>query len=96
MSEGSSGSEKVEGLWRKRLEDALYQLNLATLRRQEIQDLRACNITSPEGGYAFRQALRAESGARLTYLRVSKILEDMVSHSKIPSEDVPKVKKASR
>ena len=97
MSDPLVGPKKLELLARKRLEDALYQLNLATVERQEIEeDYRARTIPSPDGDYAFRRALRAESGARLTYLRVSKILEDMVSHSKIPREDVPKVKKASR
>ena len=96
MSDPLVGPKKLELLARKRLEDALYQLNLATVERQEIEeDYRARTIPSPDGDYAFRRAIREESEARLTYLRLSKILENLVLHGKIPIEDDLKVKRAS-
>jgi hypothetical protein len=60
MSDTLSGRERIEVLGRKRLEDTRDQLNLATLQRQEAQqDYRARAIPSPDGGFSFRNALRA-------------------------------------
>ena len=78
-------------LLRKRLNDALHQLNSATLHLREVQqEYRSRSIPSPDGGLAFRQALRAETQARHEYMRVAMILHELLMHGTIPSEGDPK------
>jgi hypothetical protein len=91
MGDSRSGPESIAVQWRKRLQDALHQLNSATLHLREIQqDYRSGAIPSPDGDLAFRQALRAETEARREYMRVAMALQDLVVHGKIPMEGVAK------
>jgi hypothetical protein len=89
MSDTHLRSEEIAVLWRKRLQDALYQLNSATLHLREVQeDHRSRGIPCPDDDLAFRKALMAE--ARREYMRVATTLHEFLMHGKIPSEGNPK------
>jgi hypothetical protein len=91
MGNTGSGPEGIAVLWRKRLKDALYQLNSATLHLREVQeDYRSRAIPFPDGDLAFRKALMAEVKARREYMRVATTLHEFLMHGKIPSEGDPK------
>jgi hypothetical protein len=93
MGNTGSGPEGLAVLWRKRLKDALHQLNSATLHLREVQeDYRSRAIPFPDGDLAFRQALKVESDARRDYMTVAMALQNLVLHGKVPStEGVAKV-----
>jgi hypothetical protein len=93
MGNTGSGPEGIAVLWRKRLKDALYQLNSATLHLREVQeDYRSRAIPFPDGDLAFRKVLMAEAKARREYMRVATALHEFLMHGKIPSEGDPKAK----
>jgi hypothetical protein len=88
MDDERSAPEAIEVLWRKRFRDTLDQVNVATLRVQEVlDDYRSRAIPSPNGDPALRQALRAESEARVEFMRVAEIMQDLLLHGKIPTDD---------
>ena len=79
-------------LLRNQLNDALHQLNSATFHLREVQqEYRSRSIPSPDGGLAYRQALRAETDARREYMRVAMILHEFVMYGKLPCEGDPKM-----
>lgn len=91
MGDALSGFDGIAVLWRKRLQVALHQLNSATLQLQAVlEKYRGCAIPLDRDYFSFRQALRAETEARLEYMRVATILQDLVLHGKIPSGSDPK------
>jgi hypothetical protein len=92
MSDTRSGPEGIAVPWRKRLQDALHQLNSATLQLQVVlQDYGSRATPSPDGDLAFRKALRAETEARHEYMKVAMTIQDLVLHGKIPTEGVAEV-----
>jgi hypothetical protein len=98
MGETPLSRPEIEAMWRKRLKDALHQLNSATLQVQEIEEeYRSRAIPSPDGDHAFRRALRTETEARREYMSVLMTLQNLVVRGKIPSENAleEKSKRAS-
>jgi hypothetical protein len=73
--------------WRKRLIDAKLQLDFATQYSKEVaEDCTAGTLPTPDGGYAYQRALRAEHYARGEYQRVLRIVHDLVLDGKLPDE----------
>ena len=92
MSDAPSGFDGIAVQWRKRLKDALHQLNSATIQLQvALETYRSRAIPSGCDNASFRKALSAETEARHEYMRVAMILQDLVAHGKIPTEGVAKV-----
>jgi hypothetical protein len=91
VADALSGFDGIAVLWRKRLQDALHQLNAATLQLQAVlENYRCCAIPSGRDYASFRKALRAETEARLEYMRVAMAVQDLVLHGRIPSDSDPK------
>jgi hypothetical protein len=78
----------LEELWRLRLKNA--ESRYAHTREQLRNVLRTLphgEIPSPDGSYAYQQALHAENIALLECTRVLRVFTDLVVHGKIPEED---------
>lgn len=78
----------VEELWRKRLNTAKLRLEFARNYVAELQrDLQTGALPSPDGGFAYQQALRAENNALAEFRRVLKIFTDLTVDGKIPEDN---------
>lgn len=75
--------ERLCDLWRERVGVSLEAYRRARDFRQAIQD-EMPHIPQPDGGLAFRQALRAESVARSEHWRTLRIFTDVSVHGKRP------------
>ena len=65
--------------WRQRLDDARHRLDFAQIYVKEVQQDRQLGyVPSPDGDYAYRRAIRAESEARVEYLRILRIFTDVL------------------
>jgi hypothetical protein len=47
----------------------------------------AGNLPAPDGEFAYRRALRDESQLRGEYLRILRLVHDLVVDGKVPEED---------
>ena len=91
MVEGGSvgDREKLEDLWRDRLQDAKLRHAFACNVRQEVQrDLQHGEVPSADRNFALERALRAENRALAEYDRVLRIFAALVVAGKIPDEEV--------
>jgi len=80
--------EQVQESWRKRLKEAKSQLNLAMHQVQELkEDCMAGDLPAPDGEFAYRRALREEFRLREEYLRILRLVHDLVVDGKVPEED---------
>ena len=80
--------EQLQEFWRKRLKEAKAQLNLAAHEVQELkEDCMAGNLPAPDGEFAYRRALREESRLRGQYLRILRLVHDLVVDGKVPQVD---------
>lgn len=80
--------EQLQEVWRKRLKEAKSKLKLAMHQVQELkEDCLAGNLPAPDGGFAYRRALREEGRRREEYLRILRLVHDLVAYGKIPEED---------
>jgi len=87
MAEFSHNRNALEERWLTRLNDARIHLELARDYVSEVQrDFPEGEIPSPDGGVAYRAALRAENIALAEYHRVLRILTDLVARGQIPDE----------
>ena len=80
--------EQLQELWRKRLKEAKAQLNLASRQVQELkEDCMAGNLPAPNGEFAYRRAIREENQLRREYLRILRLVHDLVMDGEVPEED---------
>ncbi len=86
MDSQDSSVEATELQWKGRLHDARKRYNLAVVQfRQAVSEQKAGLLASPDGFHAVRNALLNESKARSEYIRVLRIVTDLVLYSKIPT-----------
>jgi len=77
----------LEELWRLRLKTAEVHYAYAREKlRNVLKTLPPGDTPSPDGSYAYQQALRAENIALSEYTRVLRIFTDLVVRSKIPEQ----------
>ena len=87
MSNHESDRQALENLWRERVKSARLRLEFARNYVAELQqDLRAGAIPSPDGAFAYQQALRAETAALAEFRRVLQVFTDLTIDGKIPDE----------
>lgn len=85
----------LEELWFKRVTEAKLTNRLAAARVKEIQR-EVSGMSSPDGHYAQKQALHAETESLAEYHRVLRIYSDLTLHGKLPEEgDWPSGKEGS-
>ena len=78
--------EELTALSRSRVEDVKLGLDFASNFVKEVQrDIQ--ELPSSDGDFAIQRALRLEDHARAEYLRVQRILTDLMTEGKIPDED---------
>jgi len=84
-----SDRKAVEDLWHQRLRGVKLRLEAA---QQDLHEFLRENpfreLSSPDGHYAYRQAIRAERLALQEYARVRRIYDDLMVRGIIPDEDV--------
>ena len=80
-------SKRLEHIWRGLLRVAEDNYSAAFRHACKIQgDYTAKDLPSPDGGYALRQALRAENQARAKYMSVLKIYTHVAVHGELPRD----------
>jgi len=79
----NSERRALEALWRDRLQNARIRYQAAKAAVQVARELQS-DATSPDGSFAFNQALKAESHSLAELKRALEILNDLVNHDKIP------------
>jgi len=79
--------QRVEDLWRIRLDEAHKNYNLAVAEaRTAGADFHSRQLPTPDGSANLVNALRTERVARDEYMRVLRIFTDLVAHGKRPEE----------
>ena len=79
--------ESILDRWRERLKNAKLQLEFAALYLKEVREVFiAGNLLAPDGDFAYQRALREEYRARAEYMRVLRIVHDLVIDGKLPKE----------
>ena len=75
----------LEDFWRERTQVALQQYREAKAATSVAKMERAHGVTpTPDGGFAWRQALRTESAALQEYCRVLEIFNGLVIYRRLP------------
>lgn len=86
MADSPQDRHALEERWRNYADSARLRLDAAHALVEELRpDVRS--IPSPDGQYAYRQALQAESAALAEYGRVLQIYIDLVYRNKIPTQE---------
>jgi len=71
MSQTGPRTTNLKEMWRDRLKTAKLRLEFAASFRKEVeQDCRSGTVATPDGDFALRKALVAESVAREEYVTV--------------------------
>ena len=76
----------LAAIWREPLENARSRYDAAKATVQGARELQS-QIPSPDGNFAFAQALRAENRALAEFKRVLTIFYDLTLHGNVPEED---------
>jgi hypothetical protein len=85
IGDSEASPQELENQLLQTLEDAKVLLDLASNHLREVQrDLKSGTIPSPNGRYAYQQALRAEMLALKHYRLVVDTLSVLVLDGKIP------------
>ena len=80
-------SKRLENIWRGLLRVAEENYSAAFRHACKVQgDYQVKDLPSPDGGYALRQALRAENQARAKYMSVLKIYTHVAVHGELPKD----------
>ena len=79
----NSERRALEALWREHLQNARIRYRAANAAVQAARELHS-HAPSPDGSFAFNQALKAESQALAELKRVLESFNDLVNHDKIP------------
>lgn len=87
---GSQSPPDLKEIWKQKCAAAKLQMELAASKVQELErEWKAGTFSSipvPDGGYAYRQALKAETQAVRTYRRILHIYTDLVMRGIPPPE----------
>lgn len=91
MSDERPSLEELKTAWRKRVQEAELQLEIARrdVKRLE-EELRWQSIPSPDLHYSYQRALRAGTQALEKYANVVTILHDLTVRGTIPKEESDK------
>ena len=76
----------LEEKWEARVRFAKLRLDLCRLYTKHMQTL-ATDTPPPDGGFAYRKALRSERAALAQYSHTLRIYSDLVVYEIIPRED---------
>jgi hypothetical protein len=80
-------SKRLENIWRGLLRVVEENYSAAFRHACKVQgDYQVKDLPSPDGGYALRQALRAENQARAKYMSVLKIYTHVAVHGELPKD----------
>jgi len=78
---------ELEERWLVRLRDARARLEAARIHLKDIEEqLQSGLFPPPDGGFAYRAALRSETEALIKYSHMVRTYTDLVVHGKIPDE----------
>ena len=80
------GRKELEELWRSRVTAAKVRFMSARKRTNDVVRDYPLENTSPDGLYAYQQAIRQENLALAEYNRVRRIYADLVSCGIVPDE----------
>jgi hypothetical protein len=79
--------QALHDLWHERLKDAKLRLDFARNYAREVhRDFPPGATLSPDGAFAQRKAIRAETFAFAHYRRVLEIYTDLTVKGRIPDE----------
>jgi hypothetical protein len=82
---------ELEKRWLVRLKDARARLEAASIHLKDIEEkLQSGLFQPPDGGFAYRAALRSETQALIKYSHMVRAYTDLVVHGKIPDEPTGK------
>jgi hypothetical protein len=78
---------ELQGRWRDRLETARQKYNVAVVRCTTVKaEQTQCSLPAPDGSHAFRIARQEESAARNEYMRLVRVVNDLIIQGIIPEE----------
>lgn len=90
MADISPNRRALHEQWQKNVEVARLRLQFARAFVEEVRaDLRRGAIPSPDGDYAYRRAVRAETAALAEYRRVFRLFTDLLYRNQIPEDAQP-------
>ena len=85
MSEPALNPQELTELWRQRLQASLRVYESAKEKTAQLWDEHVRGYTpSPDGAFAFQQALQAEVMALNEYRRVLDVYYQLAVHGKLP------------
>jgi predicted alternative tryptophan synthase beta-subunit len=78
---------ELQGRWRDRLETARQKYNVAVVQCTTVKaEQTQCSLPAPDGSHAFRIARQEESAARNEYMRLVRVVNDLIIQGIIPEE----------
>ena len=78
---------ELQGRWRDRLGTARQKYNVAVVRCTTVMaEQRQCSLPAPDGSYAFRIARQEESAARNEYMRLLRVVNELILQGIIPEK----------
>ena len=77
---------ELQRQWQKKWKIAELELEAARVRLQSIEN-DPFGVDGPDGGYAYRAALRHETAALIKYSRVLRIYTDLVLNGRVPDDE---------
>ena len=78
---------ELQGRWRDRLETARQKYNVAVVRCTTVKaEQTQYSLPAPDGSHAFRIARQEESAARNEYMRLVRVVNDLIIQGIIPEE----------
>lgn len=79
---------KLQGLWKKNLEQAEQELEQARSEAKKFKaEIQSGQIRTPDVHYAYQHALRAENLALAKYAKILIIVNDLTLNRKLPDEE---------
>jgi hypothetical protein len=85
MSIAPLSRTQLEDLWREQLTEALQRYRLAKLEAANVSVRnRNGELPSPDGQFAYRKAIQAETRALAEYKRILLIFNDLILEGKVP------------
>jgi hypothetical protein len=85
-TQNTPARSELEDRWRKRVQLVKLRLDLYRLQVKQIKELSE-QIPPPDGGFAYRQTLRAETAALADYCLTLRMFSDLVVEGKVPDEN---------
>ncbi len=88
MEKREPSFDELTDYWCGRLQDATARHKAAIAQyREALEEYRTGTAPPVDGGFAFRQALRAETVARHEYVRILRIFTELILEGKIPEQE---------